>query len=236
MHDDYVRRKHGESKVEYPLPQLEPILKETYGVILYQEQVMQIAAAVSGFSLAEADLLRRAMGKKDPGGDGGPAGPLRLRGRGPGGAQGQGRRSCSPSSKNSPATASTSPTAPPTPWWPIRPPISRPIIPWSFWPRCSTAKSTIPPPWPSTSWRPGTRGIELLPPDINHSDRDFTVEDGKVRYGLAGVKNVGVGAIQEHPGGPGRRPLRELPGCPGADQPEQGEPQGPGGPDPGRGL
>ncbi len=66
MHDDYVSRKHGEAKVEYFLPQMEPILQETYGVILYQEQVMQIAAAVSGFSLAEADLLRRAMGKKDP--------------------------------------------------------------------------------------------------------------------------------------------------------------------------
>ena len=65
MHDDYVRRKHGESKVEYPLPQLEPILKETYGVILYQEQVMQIAQAVAGYSLGEADMLRRAMGKKD---------------------------------------------------------------------------------------------------------------------------------------------------------------------------
>jgi DNA polymerase-3 subunit alpha len=66
MLEDFVRRKHGETPVEYMLPQLAPILQETYGIILYQEQVMQIAAAVSGYSLAEADILRRAMGKKEP--------------------------------------------------------------------------------------------------------------------------------------------------------------------------
>lgn len=60
----YNRRKHGEEHVDYLHPLLEPILKETYGVIIYQEQVMQIAQALSGFSLGEADLLRRAMGKK----------------------------------------------------------------------------------------------------------------------------------------------------------------------------
>ncbi len=60
----YNRRKHGEEDVDYLHPLLEPILKETYGVIIYQEQVMQIAQALSGYSLGEADLLRRAMGKK----------------------------------------------------------------------------------------------------------------------------------------------------------------------------
>jgi DNA polymerase-3 subunit alpha len=60
----YNRRKHGEEAVDWLHPLLEPILKETYGVIIYQEQVMQIAQALSGYSLGEADLLRRAMGKK----------------------------------------------------------------------------------------------------------------------------------------------------------------------------
>ena len=62
--DSYVNRKHGREGIESLHPMIEPILKETYGVIIYQEQVMQIAQALSGFSLGEADLLRRAMGKK----------------------------------------------------------------------------------------------------------------------------------------------------------------------------
>ena len=64
MVDDFIKGSHGEKKVTYLHPLLEPILKDTYGVILYQEQVMQIASAMGGFSLGEADLLRRAMGKK----------------------------------------------------------------------------------------------------------------------------------------------------------------------------
>lgn len=67
MVEDYVQRKHGRKGVEYPHPVLEPILEETYGVILYQEQVMQIASELGGFSMSEADELRKAMGKKIPG-------------------------------------------------------------------------------------------------------------------------------------------------------------------------
>ncbi len=66
MVDDFVERKHGRQEVVYPHPDLEPILKPTYGVILYQEQVMQIAQVLAGYSLGAADLLRRAMGKKKP--------------------------------------------------------------------------------------------------------------------------------------------------------------------------
>jgi DNA polymerase-3 subunit alpha len=64
MVDDFIERKHGRKKVEYDHPSLEPILKDTYGVIVYQEQVMQISSALAGYSLGKADLLRRAMGKK----------------------------------------------------------------------------------------------------------------------------------------------------------------------------
>jgi DNA polymerase-3 subunit alpha len=64
MIDDFINRKHGKKKVEFELPELKGILAETYGVIVYQEQVMQIANLVAGYSLGEADLLRRAMGKK----------------------------------------------------------------------------------------------------------------------------------------------------------------------------
>jgi len=66
MVDDFVNRKHGRAKVDYPHPDLEPVLKPTYGVIVYQEQVMQIAQVLAGYSLGGADMLRRAMGKKKP--------------------------------------------------------------------------------------------------------------------------------------------------------------------------
>jgi len=66
MVDDFINRKHGRAAIKYPHPSLEPILKPTYGVILYQEQAMQIAQVLSGYTLGRADLLRRAMGKKKP--------------------------------------------------------------------------------------------------------------------------------------------------------------------------
>src|SRR5712671_4330177 len=65
MVDDYIARKQGKIEVKYELPQLEPILRETYGVIAYQEQVMRIARELAGFTLGEADILRKAMGKKN---------------------------------------------------------------------------------------------------------------------------------------------------------------------------
>lgn len=64
MVDDFIERKHGRQKITYIFNELEPILKETYGVIVYQEQVIKIASAIAGYSLGEADILRRAMGKK----------------------------------------------------------------------------------------------------------------------------------------------------------------------------
>ncbi len=66
MVDDFINRKHKRTAIKYLHPSLEPILKPTYGVILYQEQVMQIAQVLSGYTLGSADLLRRAMGKKKP--------------------------------------------------------------------------------------------------------------------------------------------------------------------------
>ncbi|MCB9493495.1 MAG: DNA polymerase III subunit alpha [Epsilonproteobacteria bacterium] len=64
MVDDFIDRRHGKKEIVYMFPELEPILKETYGVIVYQEQVMKIAGAIAGYSLGAADILRRAMGKK----------------------------------------------------------------------------------------------------------------------------------------------------------------------------
>jgi len=64
MLDDFIKRKRGDQKISYPHPKLEGVLKATYGIILYQEQVMQIASVIAGFSMAQADDLRKAMGKK----------------------------------------------------------------------------------------------------------------------------------------------------------------------------
>ena len=64
MIDDFIDRKHGRKQVVYDLPELKEVLEETYGVIVYQEQVMQVANRLAGYSLGDADLLRRAMGKK----------------------------------------------------------------------------------------------------------------------------------------------------------------------------
>ncbi len=66
MVDDFINRKHGLTRVEYLLPELEELTAETLGVIVYQDQVLQIANRLAGYSLGEADLLRRAMGKKKP--------------------------------------------------------------------------------------------------------------------------------------------------------------------------
>src|SRR5207248_111864 len=66
MLDDFIERKHGRKAIQYDVPELREILEETYGVILYQEQVMQISSRLAGYSLGDADLLRRAMGKKKP--------------------------------------------------------------------------------------------------------------------------------------------------------------------------
>src|ERR671918_840013 len=64
QHIEYAERKHGRKKLVYPHPDLEPVLKDTYGIIVYQEQVMQIAVRMGGYTMGEADLLRKAMGKK----------------------------------------------------------------------------------------------------------------------------------------------------------------------------
>src|SRR5207244_5665988 len=63
---EFIRRRHGQVKIEYEHPLLEPIARETYGILIYQEQVMQAAQVLAGFTLGSADLLRRAMGKKMP--------------------------------------------------------------------------------------------------------------------------------------------------------------------------
>jgi DNA polymerase-3 subunit alpha len=196
MIDDYVRRKHGEEDVTYFLPQLAAILKETYGVILYQEQVMQIAAEVSGFSLAEADILRRAMGKKIP--EVMAAQRERF-------VSGTVARNI-PKAKaedlftliekfagygfNKSHSAAYALIAYQTAYLKAHYPLEflAALLNSEINQTTSLAKHIM---------EAREQGLVLLPPDINLSQRDFAVEDGRVRYGMAGVKNAGSGAIQE---------------------------------------
>ncbi|MGQ9688508.1 MAG: DNA polymerase III subunit alpha [Desulfobaccales bacterium] len=196
MLDDFVRRKHGEEPVTYLLPELEPILRETYGVILYQEQVMQIAAAISGFSLAEADILRRAMGKKIP------EVMAAQRERFVSGALERGVPRDKAESLfsliekfagygfNKSHSAAYALIAYQTAYLKAHYPLEflAALLNSEINQTTSLAKHIM---------EAREQGLELLPPDINLSRRQFSVEEGRVRYGLAGVKNVGTGAIQE---------------------------------------
>ena len=132
----YNARKHGEEEIDSIHPMIDHLLKETQGVIVYQEQVMQIAQVLSGYSLGEADLLRRAMGKKIQRGDGrssaSASSKARCKQRRLASRRPTSSSTCSPSS---PTTASTSPTRRPMRSSPTRPPISRRIIRSSSWPR-----------------------------------------------------------------------------------------------------
>ncbi len=142
--EDYVRRRNGTSKVTYPLPELEPILDDTLGILVYQEQVMRIASTVAGYSLAEADLLRKAIGKKKKEimlAEGEKF--IRTRGRARH-AEEEGRRSSGRSSSRSPATVSTNRTRWPTRSWPTRRRISRPTTRWISWRRRCRPRSARP--------------------------------------------------------------------------------------------
>jgi DNA polymerase-3 subunit alpha len=208
MVDDFVNRKHGRTKVEYLLPELEEILAETYGVIVYQDQVLQIANRLASFTLGEGDLLRRAMGKKIPEEmeqqrshfvegcvrNGHPRQKVeqlfalidKFAGYGFGKAH---------SAAYGLLTHQTA--------------YLKAHYPAEFVAAMMTAE-----------WREhdklqrymrdaARRGIRILPPSVNESDADFTVsEDGEgIRFGLRGCKNVGEGAVEaileaRHSGGP----------------------------------
>ena len=118
----YCARKHGREQPDYIHPKLEPILRETFGVIVYQEQVMQAAQILAGYSLGEADLLRRAMGKKIRKRDAGAARAASSPAASSAASTASRPMRSSSCSSVSPTTASTRATPPPTRWSPIRPP------------------------------------------------------------------------------------------------------------------
>jgi len=195
MVDDFIKNKHGLTKVKYLHQKLEPILKDTYGVILYQEQVMRIASELAGFSLGEADLLRRAMGKKKPEIIAG------LRSQFVQGAENNGvdkniagqvfdlMEYFAGYGFNKSHSAAYALVSYQTAYLKANYPVQyMAALITSVKDNTSKVASYI------EECR--RLGIEVLPPDVNESRESFTVVGNKIRFGLAALKNVGPGAVE----------------------------------------
>jgi DNA polymerase-3 subunit alpha len=196
MVDDWVNRKQGRTEVKYELPQLEPILSDTYGVIAYQEQVMRIAQALAGFSLGQADVLRKAMGKKDP--------KVMAKQRE---AFMEGARATGINEKKatkifdlmeyfagygfnkSHSTAYA--------FLAYQTAYLKANYPWHFAAALLTIEAQNTDKLAMYLAESRDRGIPVLPPDINESQLHFSVDPGKgVRFGLTAIKGLGEGAIR----------------------------------------
>ncbi|MCD6506895.1 DNA polymerase III subunit alpha [Candidatus Poribacteria bacterium] len=196
MMDSYIRRKLGVEEVEYPHPVLKPILEKTYGVCLYQEQVMQIAQAMAGYSLGEADLLRRAMAKKKP------EEMQKHREKFIKGAEAKGISaevagqvfdSIEPFAGYAFNKAHTTAYA----ILSYQMAYLKAHYPEEFMATLMTSEAGDSAKIVNYMNECRKLGIEVLPPDINESDVGFTVVgDGKIRFGLSAVKNVSDNAIK----------------------------------------
>ena len=194
MIDDFIDRKWGRAQVEYELPELETILKETLGVIVYQEQVMQISNVLAGYSLGEADLLRRAMGKKDP------AEMARQRNRFVQGALDKKfpqktiehifelMERFAGYGFNKSHSAAYALLAYHTAY--LKTHYAKEFM-------AALLTSEVSKPDNVVKYIKECRemGISVAPPDVRTSDSDFTPHGESIRFGLAGVKNVGQNAI-----------------------------------------
>ena len=195
----YINCKHGTEQPEYLHPRLEPILKETYGVIIYQEQVMQIARELSGYSLGGADLLRRAMGKKiqsemDAQRETFIEGAV---------ARGIPQKLATAIFEQVAKFASYGfPKAHATAYALLayQTAYLRANHPLEFFAAAMTMDRANQDRLNVYRQEIGKAGIALLPPDVNHGDADFTVEDrpegGAIRYALAAIRGVGVQAVE----------------------------------------
>lgn len=195
MVEDFIARKHGEVPVTYLHPKLEPILQDTYGVILYQEQVMRIASELAGFTLGQADLLRRAMGKKKPEIIAAQRENF-LRGAVQRGVEAEVAGEIfdlmayfAGYGFNKSHSAAYALLAYQTAYLKAHYPVEF---------MAALLTSVMGNTDKVTAYIEECRriNIEVLPPDVNESLIDFTASQGKIRFGLAAVKNVGTGAIQ----------------------------------------
>ena len=195
MIDDYVARKHGKKAVEYMVPALEPILRETHGVIVYQEQVMKIAADLANYSMAEADDLRKAMGKKiveimaqqrQRFVEGAVANKI---------AEKKAKKLFDLIEKfggygfNKSHSAAYALIAYHTAFLKTHFPVE-------FMASLLTSEMHSTDGVVKFIAECRQHDIPILPPDINNSDTEFTVDGSQIRFGLVAVKNVGESAIE----------------------------------------
>jgi len=194
MVDDFIARKGGKIDIKYDLPQLEPILRETYGVIAYQEQVMRIARELGAFTLGEADILRKAMGKKNP------EVMAKQRGKFVDGAKKNGiaEKKAGPifdlmehfAGYGFPKAHSTAYA-----FLAYQTAYLKANYPWHFAAALLTIEAQNTDKLALYLGECRDRGVPVLPPDINESQLRFTVTPNGVRFGLTAIKNVGEGAI-----------------------------------------
>jgi DNA polymerase-3 subunit alpha len=194
MVDDFIARKQGRTEVTYELPQLQPILADTYGVIAYQEQVMRIAAVLAGFSMGQSDVLRKAMGKKDP------AVMAKQRAAFMAGAKRNGISDKKAAkifdlmeyfagygfNKSHSTTYA---------WIAYQTAYLKANYPAHFMAALLTIEAANTDKLATYLGECRDLGVAILPPDLNASELRFTVVDGGVRFGLCAVRNVGEGAV-----------------------------------------
>lgn len=195
MVDDFIQRKHGRKAITYDFPQLEAILKDTYGVIVYQEQVMLIAQTLANYSLGGADLLRRAMGKKKPE-EMAKQKDLFLKGAkenklDPKKAEGvfDLMEKFAAYGFNKSHSAAYALVAYHTAYLKAHYPVE-------FMAALLTEDMENTDKVIKNISEVRSMGIEVLPPDINASDRSFTVHGRSIRFGLGAVKGVGTSALE----------------------------------------
>ncbi len=195
MIPDFIARKHGKQQITYELSQLEPILKETYGIILYQEQVMQIANVIGGYTMAQADTLRKVMGKKQV---------AAMEKEKPKFLEGAKKQKINENKAkiiwdqmetfaeygfNKSHSAAYAMITYQTAYLKAHYPVS-------FMAALLTSEKDNRDKIIKHMTNCKEMGISILPPDINESQKDFSISGENIRFGLAAVKNVGEAAIE----------------------------------------
>jgi DNA polymerase-3 subunit alpha len=193
--DDYIARKHGRVEVRYELPQMEPLVKETYGVIAYQEQVMRLASELAGFTMGQADELRRAMGKKDA------AKMQAQRDRFLAGCRERGipeRKAAKIFEYMEYFAGYGFPKAHSTTYALLayQTAYLKAHYPRHFMAALLTIESQNSDKVALYLAECRELGVPVLAPDVNHSEWQFVVQPGGVRFGLGAVKGAGEGAIR----------------------------------------
>ncbi|PYQ12728.1 MAG: DNA polymerase III subunit alpha [Acidobacteria bacterium] len=195
MIDDVIRRRHGQTKVSYEHPQLEPILSATYGVMVYQEQVMQIASALAGFTLGEADILRKAMGKKKAEVMAAQMEKF-LQGCVRHGVPARTAKKIWDHMEQFAGYGFNKSHSAAYAWLAYQTAYFKANYPAFFMAALLTSERANTDKMVQYIGECRDMGIRVLPPDVNQSDIYFSVVGDSIRFGLAAIKNVGEGAVE----------------------------------------